>query len=445
MTIDQMTTQLQTALARLQEDYDTLQAEHEKALMALATLQALKYSSLRLTGAMDLKQMLEDILAVIFELMPATDAQVFLYVGEELFFGARVTDGRSYEQPITPPRKHGITYTAAVTGETVIVEDLRHHPLFEGRENATSPLLAGALIGVPLKIGPHVAGVMIVGFEEPRSFTQQEIDIAELFGMQAAIAIENARLYKQSQQNAAEVEAKRQQDRLYYEELNRTKDMLMDMLSHDLRNPINVIKGFVYILRQHGRLDDELGRDALDTIQRGADQMAELLKDLLDLAKLETGLALTLETVSLNHLLEKISDENQAAARQKNIILSSGRSTPDVEFAVDLRRMRQVLANLVSNAIKYTQDGGHVDMEGMYTDDRIKIVVRDNGFGIPESDLPRLFEKFYRVKSGAHAEVDGTGLGLAIVKEIVEQHGGLIQVESTLGVGSTFTIDLPRR
>jgi signal transduction histidine kinase len=247
-------------------------------------------------------------------------------------------------------------------------------------------------------------------------------------------------LHRQKQ----EIERLRQQDRLYYEKLSQIKDDILSTASHDLKNPLAGIMATVYLLGQHLPQEDKKGRQYLENLQYDANRMYDLITNLLDLARLETGMALERQPVSLRKLLEKNISDVAPAARRKNIRLKVD-DLPDETVTVncDADRFSQVLQNLLSNAIKYTPEGGEVEVNAEVGRGEVWVKVADTGIGIPEEDLPRLFDKFYRVNTRQHMAVPGTGLGLSIVKEIIEQHGGRIWVDSELEVGSTFAVALP--
>ena len=228
----------------------------------------------------------------------------------------------------------------------------------------------------------------------------------------------------------------------YLKAINRLKDEFLRMVSHDLKNPLFVIIGYLHILETGDYLANEEGRDFLAEIGRSATRMQTLIEDLLDLNKIESGLSINPESVAINSFLQRGLSEFALLAQEKqiNLVFSPG---PEIELSIDPNRMTQVLANLISNAIKYTPAGGSVELSSIVEADHIAIKITDTGFGIPEEAVPHLFEKFYRVNRAEHMQSEGTGLGLAIVQAIVEQHQGTVEVTSQLGVGSTFTVSLP--
>jgi signal transduction histidine kinase len=404
-------------------------------LLLVQMVETLKFSNLHLTSAMNLREVLESVLGLTIDLLRADNAHVFLINDGQLSLGASLRDGLPFVSNSTTWRFR-LASAVMLRGEVVTVDDISLDPVYS--EARLEGYTSGALLGVPLKLGKEIIGVMNFAFREARQFTQREQDSWELFAMQTAIVIENVRLYKQAQEL-------RIQERQYYENLNRTKDMVMDMVSHDLKNPINVIKGYVHLIRRHGHVDDEVGMNALVEIEEGAQRMLTLVTDLLDLAKLETGLALHPAPTSLNKLIEDSLHHHRLLAEQKQIQLQALYLAEEDMLELDSKRMSQVINNLVSNAIKYTPQGGRIKVSAVAEDNGIRVSVQDNGLGIPKADLSKLFQKFFRVKSHAHAQIEGTGLGLAIVKEIITQHGGEIFVESEEGKGSNFIIDLPLR
>ncbi len=229
----------------------------------------------------------------------------------------------------------------------------------------------------------------------------------------------------------------------YLKEINRLKDEFLRMVSHDLKNPLFVIIGYLHILETGDYLTNEEGKEFLSEIGRSAARMQTLIEDLLDLNKIESGLAIKLEPVPMNSFLQLRLSEFTLLAQEKQIELVFDPG-PETELFLDPNRMAQVLANLISNAIKYTPSGGSVELSTVVESDHMVITIADTGFGIPEDAISHLFEKFYRVNRAEHMRSEGTGLGLAIVQAIVEQHQGTIRVESQLGVGSVFTVSLPR-
>ncbi|MGQ9626284.1 MAG: GAF domain-containing protein [Anaerolineae bacterium] len=231
-------------------------------------------------------------------------------------------------------------------------------------------------------------------------------------------------------------------DITHLKELDRLKSDLIAMVSHDLKNPITTIKGFVELLGVAGKLNEDQ-RGFVKRIEQAANNMINLIDDLLDIAKIEAGLELHVEPCKMTDLILEVMDamKSQAIAKSLRVYAQVSTSLPPVKG--DKERLKQVIANLLSNAIKYTPPGGKVTVRAECQNGQVVVEVEDTGIGISPQDQEQLFQKFYRVRTAESAGIEGTGLGLAIVKSIVEQHGGKVFVRSELGIGSTFGFLLP--
>ncbi len=214
-------------------------------------------------------------------------------------------------------------------------------------------------------------------------------------------------------------------------------------VSHELRTPLATIKGYSETLLAGAMDDRKVLEDFLRIIDKHASRMTNLIEDLLTLSMLESQqIPLRLEYTDMRDILKNVVQGFERRAQDKGLDLSYHSDPGLPRTQVDRVRMEQVFVNLIDNAIKYTNEGKifiSALREGAY----IKIKVEDTGIGIPEKDIPRIFERFYRVDKGRSRELGGTGLGLAIVKHIIQAHNGRIEVHSKVGQGSTFTILLP--
>ncbi|MFH1338618.1 MAG: ATP-binding protein, partial [Candidatus Omnitrophota bacterium] len=216
-------------------------------------------------------------------------------------------------------------------------------------------------------------------------------------------------------------------------------------VSHELKTPLTSIKGFVETLLDEGALEDkENSLHFLRIIRTHADRLDALVNDLLDLSRLESQeISLEKDKISLKDLADDVLASFKSQLKEKEI-------TPKNDLPADLspragrEEMRRVLINLIDNAVKFNSEKGHVRIYSQDMDDKVKVVIEDSGAGIPEKDVPRIFERFYRVDKARSRELGGTGLGLSIVKHIVELHGGSVGVESTENLGSKFWFTLPK-
>jgi two-component system sensor histidine kinase/response regulator len=245
-------------------------------------------------------------------------------------------------------------------------------------------------------------------------------------------------------QHKRELESFRQREIDYLRELSAMKDEFVQTVSHDLKNPLSVILGYTEILSG----EDVIQHDAellsyVSAIKRKSDEMYGLISNLLDLAKIEAGMGLNAAPIMLDKFLDEQVESIRPLAESKHIAFVYTVAPLNVTLTADAMRLGQVMQNLLSNAIKYTPEGRRVELSHTIQTARILLQVKDNGLGIPREDLPNIFEKFYRVNTPEHNTSTGTGLGLSIAKAIIEQHRGSIWVESELGKGSTFSIELP--
>jgi two-component system phosphate regulon sensor histidine kinase PhoR len=229
--------------------------------------------------------------------------------------------------------------------------------------------------------------------------------------------------------------------------LRQVEDMRREFVanvSHELRTPLSIFRGYLETL-----LDDphqppgELLR-ILEIMERHSDRLNSLVEDLLSLARLESpGAELDLSEVDLAELLHSIMRdwEKRFAAKQLKSHLNFPGNLPLLQ--ADENRLQEVIYNLLDNAVKYSQPGGTIFLRGEIEGERVRISVADEGVGIPESDLPRIFERFYRADKARSRELGGTGLGLSIVKHIVQLHGGTVEAKSEPGKGTTISVLLP--
>jgi two-component system NtrC family sensor kinase len=231
------------------------------------------------------------------------------------------------------------------------------------------------------------------------------------------------------------------QDITHLKELDRIKSDFVSAVSHDLRSPLTAILGYVELIEKSGMVNEQQS-EFIRRIQLSVQNITALINDLLDLGRIEAGFDAGKENISLATIIDYTVDAFQGRLRDKSLALKSEvqKDLPTV-FGNPVR-LRQLLSNLLANAIKYTPPFGEVSLRALLEGDQILLQVRDSGIGIPSSDLPYIFDRFYRA-SNVSIDIPGTGLGLAIVRSIVDNHHGRIWVESISGKGTTFSILLP--
>jgi two-component system phosphate regulon sensor histidine kinase PhoR len=227
--------------------------------------------------------------------------------------------------------------------------------------------------------------------------------------------------------------------------LERVRQDFVANVSHELRTPVSNIKGYAETLKEGAINDKNNAKDFVEIIYRDSERLAQLIDDLLDLARIESGkMKMVFLPIDVNSTLERSIAiiANQAKEKAISIKLQAPVSLPKI--LADEARISQVLINLLDNAVKYTKTGGVVTISARQKDRYVQIDVSDTGIGIPEEDMPRIFERFYRVDKARSRELGGTGLGLSIVKHIVQAHGGEVWVKSLVGHGSTFSFIIPK-
>ncbi len=227
-------------------------------------------------------------------------------------------------------------------------------------------------------------------------------------------------------------------------ELDKSRREFVADISHELRTPLTGIKGALETVIEYPELDSEIRDNFLHMAVEECDRMTRIVSDLLVLSRLDNKrTAWKIETFSPSRFLDHIYDVMTAEAKNRSHTFTRKYPAEMPDITGDREKLQQVLINVVSNAMKYTSDGGTIDMSAVPMEKGVAICVSDTGMGIPKEDLPRLFERFYRVEKARSSDAGGSGLGLAIAKEILDAHGGEIRVESTVGKGTDMYIILP--
>lgn len=232
------------------------------------------------------------------------------------------------------------------------------------------------------------------------------------------------------------------QDITHLKELDRLKTEFVATVSHDLRTPLTTIQGYVELLPKVGPLN-ERQTQFVDRVEGSVQNITDLINDLLDIRRIEAELDLEMKPCDLRDIIDDAVEPLLVTAEEKDQTLRWERPEALPLVRANPQRLKQVVTNLVNNAIKYTPEGGRISVEAAKDDEYVVVRVVDNGIGIPPNKQPRVFDRFYRVESEETADIKGTGLGLAIVKAVVEKHKGRVWVDSTPGEGSVFTFVLP--
>lgn len=293
----------------------------------------------------------------------------------------------------------------------------------------------------------EVLGGLFFGHPAPNVFSERDEIVVAGLASQAAVAMDNARLYETAKKARAEAEkAAAENERLYRqaEESSRLKEEFLATISHELRTPLSAILGWARMLRM-GQLSEENAVKALDTIERNARAQAQLVDDLLDVSRIVTGkLRMDVQPADPNAFIDAAVEAVRPAAEAKGVRVQKVIDTGAVSIPGDPVRLQQVVWNLLSNAIKFTPRGGRVQIRSERVNSHLEIVVSDTGQGIAQDFLPHVFDRFRQADQKTSRQHGGMGLGLAIVRHLVEMHGGTVRAMSDgEGHGSTFTVMLP--
>ncbi|MFZ6030256.1 MAG: GAF domain-containing protein [Chloroflexota bacterium] len=412
----------------------------EKArLFDLATrravaLEALRQAGLQLTSNLEIMSVFEAILEHAIKLVGCDSARIYRYDGEKLTFGTALWAEGIPHRPFAAPRPNGLTYTVARTAQRMVVSDVTQSELF------ADYYAQGALVGLPLRYADEVIGVMNIVYEDrPHHFDDFELHVLEMLADQAAIALTNAQLFADAQERAQAL-AMALSER---EELDRLKDELIQNISHELRTPVAIIRGYADLLEKEelGTLKNEQ-RDAVSVIARRITLLGKIVEDLTTMMETEAKPTYH-ESVQLVDLIKRLIEDFQTSLERANLTLSV--DLPDAAPPVqgNTAHLTRLVDNLLGNALKFTPSGGTIGISLVCDGSNNVLQVRDSGVGIPPDKLSRIFDRFYQVDGSTTRRYGGAGLGLALVKEIAAAHGGEVSVESTVGSGSTFTVTLP--
>lgn len=425
--------------ARLQESYAGLEAKVEARTQELARsigeLRALAEVGRAVSSTLDLRLVLDTIVTHAVGLAGAEAGAIYRYRrSSEAFWLAGMTGGDHFPDEIAQDMFGGRTAIgkALASREPIQIPDMVTLPHYPLRDRT---LAAGfrAVLVTPLVFGERVHGMLVLQRRAAGSFEASVVEAMQAFATQSAIAIQNARLFREVEEKGRQLEIASQH-----------KSQFLANMSHELRTPLNAILGYAELMADgiYGDLPDR-PREVLARIQANGKHLLGLINDVLDLSKIEAGqFDLRLERYAIRTLVDAAITAAEPLATAKGLSLAVDVADGLPVGLGDTQRLAQVLLNLVGNSIKFTERGG-VTLTCRFDGGRFHVAVADTGSGIATEDQATIFEEFKQVDNSSTRNKGGTGLGLAISRRIARLHGGDITLSSELGVGSVFTLVVP--
>jgi len=399
--------------------------------------EALRDTAAGLNVTLNIKLMINLIMQHLQRVMPPFQGlRVLLIQGEQL----RLAGQRGYPAGSFPKRGQlaDMQYVTEMLAERKVV---LYQDIWEKHGYIADPPLRAvrSMIGAPITSESQVIGIMFLDSNEPNAFQEKHADLLQAFADQAGIALKKAQLDKRLRR---QTKMRMRQALEYERQVSEMRAQFGIAISHEFRTPLTTIHTSADLLRMYDdRLTPDRRRELLGKIKTQIRHLTHLLDDIMLLSRADLiGIQLNRTAVDLDQLCRDVTAEIQWIAGEKHRILFFGDGQCQTAY-IDEDLIRRVLINLLTNAVKYSPEGGKVLFMLNREDDDALIEVTDNGIGIPDSDIEHLFQTFHR--AGNVGSIPGTGLGLTLVKQAAELHGGTIQVVSTEGVGTTFTIRLP--
>ncbi|MDH3927128.1 MAG: ATP-binding protein [Deltaproteobacteria bacterium] len=442
-SIKQLFGELSDSKDKLEEYSRTLEQKVEVRTQELARsveeLKALGEVSQAVSSTLDLQKVLATIVAHAADLSGAESGAIYEFNEPSEEFQLRATH-RMSEELIQAIREGGVKLGetalgwAGVNREAVQIPDILEEPTYPTSEIMKQEGFR-ALLAVPLFREDRLIGGLVVRRRAPGQFQKETVDLLQTFATQSALAIQNARLFREIEAKGRELEI-----------ASKHKSDFLANMSHELRTPLNAILGYTELIldKIYGDVPENI-QEVLERVEKNGRHLLGLINDVLDLSKIEAGqLVLSLDDYSMKEVVHTVFTSVESLAAEKNLELKVSVAPEVAQGKGDHQRISQVFLNLVGNAIKFTE-AGEVRVEATASDDTFVISVSDTGPGLSEADQQMIFEEFHQADGSSTRKKGGTGLGLSIARRIVEMHGGRIWVESTEGKGSTFWFTLPVR
>lgn len=387
-----------------------------------------------LNSTLDLAELLELIITTAAKLVNTETASIMLLDERtgELFFAAATGESQSELHKIKVPLAGSIAGAIYTTGEPAIVDDVdsdsRH---YDGVDQSIS-FQTQSLLGVPMQVRNQRIGVLEALNKLDKSrFNQEDVQVLLTMASHAAVAIENAQLVARLQ------EAYRR-----LSDLDQMKSNFISIASHELRTPLMIVQGYASFLRAQASADTS---SDLDMVLKGAAKLQTIIDQMTNLNYLDATSSDIDPEVNfiLQEVIAEVFQEWQPLAMAKQLTLRAKMPPAEITVRGDAGKIALVLNNLLNNAVKFTAQGGRIEVTIGHHTGHVAVAIVDTGIGIPKHELERIFARFYQVEDHLVRHHGGLGLGLAIAREVVAQHGGRIWAESIQGRGSRFIFTLP--
>lgn len=403
--------------------------ELSKRINQLATLQLVDDE---LTQTLNVDYVLDIALSAIMQVSEADGAFIALAEGDQMTL---VKTSEGYPLQVGQPAPDDGAFAQVLATREPIFS-----PLVQASDLSVS-CLTGTCAQIIMPLVSHDDLIGLINLESCRShvFDEELFDFMALLTARVAVALDNARLYSVSQAHLAEVRGLYQQ----VSELEQLKTQMIRVAAHDIRSPLGVVNGYLSILQEELGEQAELYQPFIQPMYRAMERMEQMAADILSLERVHAGQGKVLETVNLGELVDRAVLDSRPMAVMKKQELDFVLPSETMNISGDPVQLYEAISNLINNAIKYTGEGGRINVRLGRVDGNAVFEVEDNGIGVPEEHQSKLFQPFYRVKNQETRKIDGTGLGLYLVKMIIDRHGGAMHFHSQHGKGSTFGFKLP--
>jgi signal transduction histidine kinase len=452
--LQQKARSLEAEIAERRAVEDALRSVKAELEIQVEDLRRLHEMSVRLTSTLEVETVLREVLQAALAVQGSDLGLLSLCDPARDGLTLKASSGFDdafLKQVERMPPGGGACGTCYQQRRRVVIEDVETDPIFALYRADAQAAHFRACHSTPLMTrSGTIMGVLSVHFRQPHRPSEREIRLMDLYARMAADCIENAQLHRRVQQDLEAREqllAREHQARAEAQAAVRLRDVFLSVAAHELKTPLTSLFGNAQLLQRRAERDGMVagpGMKAIGVIVEQARRLNKMVLALLDVSRIETGrLSIEHEPVDLCMLARRVVDEVQPSLAKHTVECHMPAGALIVEG--DEARLEQVLQNLMANAIKYSPRGGPVVVRVERSQDQARMAVTDVGIGIPAHDQPHLFQRFYRASNADTQYISGMGIGLYVAKEIVAQHGGTVEVDSSESAGSTFAVCLPLR